>query len=94
METKTFVLYRESFKDHPACRKARKCQETEGFKGTEHEGVDVCEDGCVWFQPKIFGVSFLFAWYDLWVGLFWDKKKKWLYILPIPMFGIILKFKK
>lgn len=23
------------------------CQETEGFKGTEHEGVDVCEDGCV-----------------------------------------------
>jgi len=24
------------------------CQETEGFKGTEHEGVDVCEDGCVW----------------------------------------------
>lgn len=37
-------------------------------------------------------VSLLFAWYDLWVGLFYDKKKQWLYILPIPMFGIILKF--
>jgi hypothetical protein len=37
-------------------------------------------------------VSFLFAWYDLWVGLFWDSKKKWLYILPIPCIGIILKF--
>lgn len=39
-------------------------------------------------------ISFLLAWYDVWVGLFWDKKKKWLYILPIPMAGIILKFGK
>lgn len=39
-------------------------------------------------------VSFLFAWYDFWIGLFWDSKKKWLYILPIPCFGIILKFEK
>jgi hypothetical protein len=37
-------------------------------------------------------VSFLFAWYDLWVGFFWDKKKKWLYVLPIPTAGIIFKF--
>jgi hypothetical protein len=34
----------------------------------------------------------IFAWYDLWVGAFWDKKRKWLYILPIPMFGILIKF--
>ncbi len=26
---------------------SEKCQETESFKGTEHEGVNVCEDGCV-----------------------------------------------
>lgn len=38
-------------------------------------------------------ISFLFAWYDLWVGFFWDRKNKWLYILPIPCFGVILKFK-
>lgn len=38
-------------------------------------------------------IKFLFAWYDFWIGLFWDSKKKWLYILPIPCFGIILKFK-
>lgn len=38
-------------------------------------------------------ISFLFAWYDLWVGFFWDSKKKWLYFLPVPCFGIIFKFK-
>lgn len=37
-------------------------------------------------------VDFLFAWYDLWVGLFWDKKNKWLYFLPFPMIGLIIKF--
>lgn len=36
-------------------------------------------------------IKLLFAWYDFWIGLFWDKKKKWLYILPVPCFGIILK---
>jgi hypothetical protein len=39
-------------------------------------------------------VQLLFAWYDLWIGFFWDSKKRWLYILPVPMFGLILKFEK
>ena len=30
---------------HSKCSKS--CAETEGFKGTEHEGLDMCEDGCV-----------------------------------------------
>jgi len=37
-------------------------------------------------------IEFLFAWYDLWIGFFWNKEKKWLYILPLPCTGIILKF--
>lgn len=37
-------------------------------------------------------IKLIFAWFDFWVGAFWDSKKKWLYIFPIPMFGIILKF--
>ena len=39
-------------------------------------------------------IQFIFKWFDFWVGLFWDQKKKWLYILPFPTIGIILKFNK
>ncbi len=38
-------------------------------------------------------VSFIFAWYDLWIGLFWDQRKRRLYILPIPCVGIVVEFK-
>lgn len=43
---------------HDKCYLTKKCQETEGFKGTEHEGVDMCEDGCVWANHKIRLVAF------------------------------------
>jgi len=36
-------------------------------------------------------IELIFAWYDLWIGAFWDQKKKWLYVFPIPMCGIIIK---
>lgn len=45
-------------------------------------------------NPFRMKVQLLFAWYDLWVGFFWDKKKRWLYFLPIPCVGIIVKFQK
>lgn len=32
----------------------------------------------------------IFAWYDFWVGLYWDQAKRRLYILPIPMIGLVL----
>jgi hypothetical protein len=42
---------------------------------------------------KVRRVKLIFAWYDFWVGLFWDKKKRWLYIFPIPCFGLVIQFK-
>ena len=29
--------------------------------------------------------GFRFAWYDLWVGAYWDRKKTILYVCPLPM---------
>jgi hypothetical protein len=36
----------------------------------------------------------IFAWYDLWVGVFWDRAKLRLYVLPLPCVGIVLDFAK
>lgn len=44
---------------------------------------------------KIFGrVDFVYAWFDFWIGLYWNREKKWLYILPIPCVGICIRFKE
>lgn len=37
-------------------------------------------------------VRFLFAWYDFWVGFYWDRKTSSLYFLPVPMCGIVITF--
>lgn len=52
----------------------------------------VCHNHTKPYSPFI-KISFLFAWYDLWVGAYWDRKNKWLYVM-IPTVGIILKFRK
>jgi hypothetical protein len=39
-------------------------------------------------------IKFLFAWYDLWVGAFWDRKSRKLYILPLPCVGVVIWFPK
>lgn len=42
-------------------------------------------------MPQI-NVRFIFAWYDLWVGFYWDSAKCRLYVLPIPCFGVCIEF--
>jgi hypothetical protein len=36
----------------------------------------------------------IFAWYDLWVGAFWDRRVRRLYLFPIPCLGLVVQFKK
>lgn len=33
----------------------------------------------------------LFAWYDIWVGVFVDVPKRRLYVFPIPCFGFVIE---
>jgi hypothetical protein len=36
----------------------------------------------------------MFAWYDIWVGLFIDKAKSTAYFFPLPMLGLKIKWEK
>ena len=33
-----------------------------------------------------------FAWYDLWVGAYWDRKARTLYLAPIPTVVLEVSF--
>lgn len=34
----------------------------------------------------------LFAWYDCWVGMYWDRRLRRLYVLPLPCIGFVVQF--
>lgn len=34
----------------------------------------------------------LVAWYDLWIGAYWDRARRRLYVLPIPCVGVVIEF--
>jgi hypothetical protein len=43
-------------------------------------------------QPSGFPIRPMFAWYDMWIGAFYDKPRRRLYIFPIPCFGVRIEF--
>jgi hypothetical protein len=34
----------------------------------------------------------MFAWYDLWIGAYWDRRERVLYICPLPCVVVRLDF--
>lgn len=36
----------------------------------------------------------IFAWYDLWVGFYWDSARRRLFFLPLPCVGLVFQFGK
>jgi len=39
-------------------------------------------------------IKIIFAWYDCWLGFYYDRKNKALYFFPIPMLGLKFQFEK
>jgi hypothetical protein len=37
-------------------------------------------------------IRLLFAWYDLWIGAYWDRTARKLYVLPLPCVGVVVSF--
>lgn len=33
------------------------------------------------------------AWYDFWIGAYYDKSRRKLYILPVPCIGVSITFR-
>lgn len=55
------------------------------------DGRERCDICGFPLEPR-WSVKLLLAWYDLWVGAYWDRAKRRLYILPLPCVGVVISF--
>ncbi len=39
-----------------------------------------------------FKIGFIAAWYDLWIGAYYNREKKRLYIFPVPCLGFYVEY--
>ena len=43
-------------------------------------------------KVEMLKLSLFFAWYDFWIGAFYDRQKRILYICPLPMIVVKIAF--
>jgi len=72
----------------------RICECAGQYGGSTHVGNDDLErcDLCGLPINARWRARLVIAWYDAWVGVFWDRKSRKLYILPLPCVGVVLNF--
>lgn len=60
----------------------------------DHQGKHIAYDGPAGLaeRQRRIRVRPLFAWYDMWIGAYWDRANRRLYVLPLPMLGFVLEF--
>jgi len=42
-------------------------------------------------REAVLSVRLIFAWYDFWVGVFFDRDNRRIYLFPIPMVGLMIQ---
>lgn len=44
-------------------------------------------------RPGVYAMKIkpLFKWYDLWIGVFIDTKKRCIYVFPFPTIGVVIE---
>lgn len=45
-------------------------------------------------DPTPLSVRPIFAWYDLWIGVFIDKPKRRIYVFPLPCLGVVIQLRR
>lgn len=39
-------------------------------------------------------VRLIFAWFDMWIGAYWDARSRRLYVFFVPMLGVVITFRE
>lgn len=42
-------------------------------------------------RPVRFAIRPIIAWFDCWIGAYWNRDSRTLYLFPVPMFGIAVQ---
>ena len=47
---------------------------------------------CRWFRQRL-RIQLIFAWYDFWIGFYWDRVNHCLYVFPVVCLGAKIDFR-